>query len=245
MTDDLSAPDLPQVLTDELRATLAGLSTATITSQLQRRGIDNAFLSGLTPLIPGQRMVGRARTLRYVAHRADVAGEYGGGLNAQRRAAETAQPGDVLVIEARDVPDAGTVGDIYAMRSYQLGALGIITDGAIRDAAALAELGRPVYHRAVHGSTWSRRHMPFSNDEPITCAGVFVVPGDVVVGDPDGAVIIPAALAAEVAADAAAQEDRESFAIERVGEGESTVGLFPLGPARQSDYEAWRSSREG
>ena len=123
------------------------------------------------------------------------------------------------MIEARDVPDAGTVGDIYALRAFHLGAVGIITDGALRDTEAIAELGRPVYHRASHGSTWGRRHMPFSHDEPITCAGVFVEPGDVIVGDTDGAVVIPYAIAAEVAADAEAQEHREAFAIERVRAG--------------------------
>ena len=91
------------------------------------------------------------------------------------------------MIEARDVPDAGTVGDIYALRAFHLGAVGIITDGALRDTEAIAELGKPVYHRASHGSTWGRRHMPFSHDEPITCAGVFVEPGDIIVGDTDGA----------------------------------------------------------
>jgi 5-oxopent-3-ene-1,2,5-tricarboxylate decarboxylase / 2-hydroxyhepta-2,4-diene-1,7-dioate isomerase len=234
---------IPTVLTDELRALLSTVATATITAQLQQRGIRSTFLSGLRPLLPNQRLVGRARTLRYVALREDLLPQYQGGINAQRRAAEATEPGDVLVIEARDVPDAGTVGDIYAMRSYALGGVGVITDGALRDTGAIAALGKPVYHRASHGSTWSRHHMPFSNDEPITCAGVFVVPGDVIVGDDDGAVVIPAALVEEVTRAAAAQEEREAFAIERVEAGESTIGLFPLSPERQPDFEAWRAAR--
>lgn len=235
---------IPDVLTDELREQLAGVSVATITHQLQNRGLRSTFLSGLAPLLPGQSMVGRARTLRYVAHRQDKLREFASGLNAQRRASETAEPGDVIIIEARDVPDAGTVGDIYAMRAYGLGAVGIITDGALRDTPAIAKLGKPVYHRASHGSTWGRHHMPFSNDEPITCAGVYVEPGDIIVGDEEGAVVIPHALAAEVARDCVEQELVEAFAIERVGAGESTIGLFPLAEDRRPEFEAWLAARE-
>ncbi len=240
MTDSAA---IPTVLTSELRDMLSGVSVATITNQLQNRGLRSTFLSGLKPLLPGQSMVGRARTLRYVAHRQDKVGELGGGMNAQRRAAETTEPGDVLVIEARDVPDAGTVGDIYAMRAYHLGAVGIVTDGALRDTPAISELGRPVYHRSSHASTWGRHHMPFSNDEPITCAGVYVEPGDIIVGDAEGAVVIPHALVDEVARDAVAQELREAFAIERVKAGESSVGVFPLAKERQAEFQAWADAR--
>ena len=240
MTD---ASDIPNVLTDDLRAKLEGVGVATLTHQLQDRGMRSTFLSGLKPLLPGQRMVGRARTLRYVAHRQDKLREFAGGLNAQRRASETAEPGDVIVIEARNIPDAGTVGDIYAMRAYHLGAVGIITDGALRDTPAIAELGKPVYHQASHGSTWGRHHMPFSNDEPITCAGVYVEPGDIIVGDEEGAVVIPHALAEEVANAAVEQEHKEAFAIERVSAGESVVGLFPLTDDRRADFEAWSAER--
>lgn len=237
--------DIPNVLTDELREMLSSVSTATLTNQLQNRGIRSSFLSGLKPLLPDQRLVGRARTLRYVALREDRLGHYSSGLNPQRKAAETTEPGDVLVIEARDVSDAGTVGDIFAMRSYHLGGEGIITDGALRDTTAIADLGRPVYHRASHGSTWSRHHMPFSCDEPITCAGVFVEPGDVIVGDGEGAVVIPQALVDEVARDAVAQEERESFAIEQVRAGGSTVGVFPLSNDRRPEFEQWLADRRG
>ncbi len=235
---------IPDVLDDELRSMLEQVSVATITHQLQNRRIMNSFLSGLRPLLPGQRLVGRARTLRYVALREDRLAAFSAGQNAQRRIAESVVDGDVIIIEARDVPDAGTIGDIYAMRAYHLGAVGIITDGALRDTAAIAELGRPVYHRSSHGSTWGRRHMPFSSDEPITCAGVFVEPGDVIVGDDEGAVVVPHALAHEVAEAALEQETRESFAIERVRAGESPEGLFPLSDARRDEFEAWKAGRE-
>lgn len=234
---------IPNVLTDELRDRLAAISTATLVHQLQQRGIRSSFLSGLTPLQPGMRMVGRARTLRYVALREDRQRAFVRGDNAQRLAVESAEPGDVLVIEARGVPDAGTIGDIYVTRLQALGAAGVVTDGALRDTPAIADIPIPVYRQSSHAATYGRHHMPYSVDDAITCAGVFVEPGDVVVGDAEGVVIIPAALVEEVTAAAEVQEDVEAFAIERVAAGESTVGLFPLAEDRRPDYEAWRAAR--
>lgn len=231
------------VLSEALREQLETLSTATLTHQLQMRGIRSTFLGGLAPLHPGRRMVGRARTLRYVALREDLQRQYAGGINAQKRAVEGIEPGDVLVIEARGVADAATIGDIFATRVAALGGAGVVTDGALRDTPAIAEIGMPVYYAASHGATLGRMHMPFSTDEPVTCAGVFVVPGDVVVGDGEGAVVIPVALVEEVTRDALAQEEREEFALERVRAGESTIGLFPLSKEREGDFEAWRAAR--
>jgi regulator of RNase E activity RraA len=165
-------------------------------------------------------------------------------MNAQRRAVEALKPGDVLVIEARGVPDAATIGDIFSTRAFSLGATGIVTDGALRDTPAIAELHKPVYHLSSHGATLGRQHMPFSVDEPVTCAGVFVVPGDVIVGDGEGAVVIPIALVADVVRDALVQEERERFALERVAAGESTVGLFPLSKERMPDFEKWSAARK-
>jgi regulator of RNase E activity RraA len=231
------------VLTDERIEALNTIATSTLAHQLQMRGIRSAFFSGLRVLHPELRMVGRARTLRYVALREDLQQQYGGGLNAQRRAVEALNPGDVLVIEARGVPDAATIGDIFATRAFKLGATGIVTDGALRDTPAIAELHQPVYHLSSHGATLGRQHMPFSVDEPVTCAGVFVVPGDVIVGDGEGAVLIPIALVADVVRDALIQEERERFALERVAAGESTVGLFPLSKERMAEFETWSAAR--
>ncbi|MGE0862213.1 MAG: hypothetical protein AB7P42_24070, partial [Gammaproteobacteria bacterium] len=223
MTQESSPPALSAAQITGLNS----VATSTLTHQLQQRGIRNAFLSGLKPLHPGLRMVGRARTLRYVALREDLQSQYASGLNAQRRVVESMRPGEVLMIEARGVPDAATIGDIYATRAFKLGATGIVTDGALRDTPAIVDMHMPVYPLASPGATSGRQHMPFSVDEPITCAGVFVVPGDVIVGDGEGAVVIPQALVDEVLRDALAQEERERFALERVSAGEPTIGLFP------------------
>ncbi len=142
------------------------------------------------------------------------------------------------------MPDAATIGDIFATRAFKLGATGIVTDGALRDTPAIADIHQPVYHFASHGATFGRQHMPFSVDEPVTCAGVFVVPGDVIVGDGEGAVVIPIALVADVVKDALIQEERERFALERVAAGESTNGLFPLSKERMPDFEQWSAARK-
>jgi 5-oxopent-3-ene-1,2,5-tricarboxylate decarboxylase / 2-hydroxyhepta-2,4-diene-1,7-dioate isomerase len=231
------------VLTESLKCQLASVSVSTLTHQLQTRGINNAFLTGLTPLHRTMRLVGRARTVRYVALREDVQRSYSGAGSAQQKGVETIEPGEVLVIEARGAADAGTIGDMYSTRAFIRGAAGIVSDGALRDTPAITALNKPVYHQGSHGATLGRRHMPFSFNEPITCAGVFVVPGDVIVGDGEGAVVIPAALAAEVVRDAIAQEEVEAFALERIAAGESSFGLFPLASSRRDEFTAWAKAR--
>jgi regulator of RNase E activity RraA len=235
--------DIPSVLTDEIRAQLAAVSTATLTHQLQMRGIRSTFLSGLKPTHPELRLIGRARTLRYVALREDVRLTGPGERTAQKQVVETVEPGDVVVMEARGVPDAGTIGDIFAMRVHALGGAGVITDGALRDTPAITAIEMPVYHQSSHAATYGRHHMAYSVDDSITCAGVFVQPGDIVVGDAEGAVVIPHSLVAEVAVAAVAQEEVEEFAIERVTAGESTDDLFPLVKSRRPEFDAWKAQR--
>ena len=235
--------DIPTVLTDAIRDQLSAVSTATLTHQLQMRGIRSAFLSGLRPTHPELRLIGRARTLRYVALREDVRLTGPGERTAQKQVVETVEAGDVVVMEARGVPDAGTIGDIFATRVHALGGAGVITDGALRDTPAITAIEMPVYHQSSHAATYGRHHMAYSVDDSITCAGVFVQPGDIVVGDAEGAVVIPHALVADVAADAVAQEEVEEFAIERVRAGEPTDDLFPLAPERRSEFEAWKAGR--
>ena len=233
----------PVELTDGLKAQLISVSTATLVSQLQRRGIRSTFFNGLKPLSPGQHMVGYARTLRYVPMREDLLGTLGAGVNAQRRAVEGVQLDDVLVIEARYEAFAGTIGDIFTMRVKALGGAGVITDGALRDTPAIADIGLPVYHQSSHASTLSRMHLPLDVNVPIACAGVLVMPGDIIVGDAEGATVIPAALVEEVARDSIVMEEEETFAIGRVAAGESSIGLFPLSKERRGDYEKWKAER--
>jgi regulator of RNase E activity RraA/2-keto-4-pentenoate hydratase/2-oxohepta-3-ene-1,7-dioic acid hydratase in catechol pathway len=234
----------------ELLHAVSRVSTATLSSQLRKRGFNSVTMDGLHATRPGQKMVGFARTLRYVPFREDLFAQYGGtlrggGLNAQKRAVEQVRPGEVLVIEARGDPTAGTVGDILALRAQVRGAAGIVTDGAIRDSQPLHAMDLPVYYGATHPAVLGRRHVPWEVNGVIACAGVTVTPGDIIAGDGDGVIVIPAHLAMEVAQDAAEQERQEEFAAEMVAKGESVDGLYPLGKRWQPAYEAWRAGRVG
>jgi regulator of RNase E activity RraA/2-keto-4-pentenoate hydratase/2-oxohepta-3-ene-1,7-dioic acid hydratase in catechol pathway len=225
------------------------VSTATLSSQLRKRGFNSVTLDRLHATKPGRKMAGFARTLRYVPFREDLFAQYGGtlrggGLNAQKRAVEQVRPGEILVIEARGDPTAGTVGDILALRAQVRGAAGIVTDGAIRDSQALHAMDLPVYYGATHPAVLGRRHVPWEVNTTIACAGVTVAPGDIIVGDGDGVIVIPAHLAMEVAQDAAEQELQEEFAAAMVAKGESVDGLYPLGKRWQVSYEAWLAERE-
>jgi 2-keto-4-pentenoate hydratase/2-oxohepta-3-ene-1,7-dioic acid hydratase in catechol pathway/regulator of RNase E activity RraA len=225
---------------------LAGLhqvSTATLASLLRKRGLNGLTLDGLRSTRPGSWMAGYARTVRYLPLREDLFAAHGSGMNAQRRAIEAIRPGEVLVIEARGEESAGTIGDILALRAQVRGAAGIVTDGAIRDSAALAALEIPVYHAAVHPAVLGRRHVPWETDVTVACAGVAVQPGDICVGDADGVVVLPPGIAAEVLAEAAETERQEEFIAERVVAGEPLDGLHPLGERWRPAFEAWRKQR--
>jgi 5-oxopent-3-ene-1,2,5-tricarboxylate decarboxylase/2-hydroxyhepta-2,4-diene-1,7-dioate isomerase len=238
-----TAAPRPVVLSEGARSALGEVSTATLTAQLTRRGIRNTFIQGVRPTRPELRMLGYALTLRYVPLREDVRAAAGTAPNAQRRAVESIGPDEVLVIDARQDPGAGTIGDILATRALMRGAAGIVTDGSLRDSAALARLDMPIYYQASHAAALGLLHHPLEINVPVACGGVLVMPGDVVVGDADGALVVPAALAEEVARDALEQEEREAWALERVLAGEPTAGVFPLSDARRPEFEAWRAAR--
>jgi 5-oxopent-3-ene-1,2,5-tricarboxylate decarboxylase/2-hydroxyhepta-2,4-diene-1,7-dioate isomerase len=233
------------MIDETTRRRLSEVATATLAGVLQKRGIRTTFMSGLRPIKRGQRMVGEAHTLRFLPMREDLTDVHAPRLNLQRAAIESLQPGEVLVIDARNETDAGTIGDIFAMRAIRLGAVGIVTDGAVRDTPALRQMDIATYHRASHGGTFRRLHMPVDQQVPIACAGVTVIPGDVIVGDDEGVVVVPAAIADEVAVEATQQELEETWGMERVAAGESTDGTFPITPARRAEFEAWVAERNG
>jgi len=196
-------------------------------------------MDGLRSTKPGQRLAGFARTLRYLPLREDLFARYGGGMNAQKQAVEQIRPGEVLVIDARQEPDAGTIGDILALRAQARGAAGIVTDGAIRDAARLSELDIPAYHASIHPAVLGRRHVPWEGGVAVACAGVTVQPGDLVIGDDDGVVVLPPGLAPEILAAALEQERQEEFVAAQVAAGAELDGLYPLGERWREAYENW------
>ncbi|MDM7831617.1 fumarylacetoacetate hydrolase family protein [Cellulomonas edaphi] len=229
------APELHEKL---LRAPVAGLS-----AQLRRRGLDNVSIDGVRPLRPGARMVGVARTLRLVPNREDLVERHGGGYNAQKRAFDGLGSGEVLVIDARGETGAATLGDVLALRAHVRGAAGIVTDGGVRDADAVAEVGIPVFCAGAHPAVLGRRHVPWEADVTVACGGTTVQPGDVVVGDADGVVVLPAALAEEVVDAALAQEDEDAWIAQQVAAGHPVDGLFPMNAAWRARYDAWRAQR--
>ncbi|GAA3737925.1 hypothetical protein GCM10022239_11970 [Leifsonia bigeumensis] len=230
-------------LTDELTAKINSVGTATLSSQLRKRGLNTVSIDGLTPTQPGTRLVGLARTLRFIPGREDLFASHGGGFNAQKRAFDSLNPGEVLVIEARGEKGTGTVGDILALRAQVRGAAGIVTDGGVRDLDAVTALGIPTYHAGPHPAVLGRRHVAWETDVTVACGGTAVQPGDVIAGDGDGVLVIPPSLVEEVVEDAIEQERQETFIAEMVAAGESVDGLYPLNAVWKARYEQWLEAR--
>lgn len=223
---------------------LKRVSTATLTSQLIKRNFHNTFLAGIYPLRPDLRMVGYALTLRYVPSREDLVDTlYDNTKNVQRLAVEAATEDDVLVIDARGELGAATLGNILATRLKVRGAAGVVTDGALRDTPGFKEIELPAYIRAPHATTSFERHHPVEINVPIGCAGVLVMPGDVMVGDGEGVVVIPSQVAEEVAHDAYEQERLEEFIQEKVAAGASIVGVYPPNEETEAEFRTWRKER--
>ncbi|MFI8525930.1 fumarylacetoacetate hydrolase family protein [Promicromonospora sukumoe] len=236
------APE-PFVLTEELAGLLRRAPVAGLSAQLRKRGLDHAIIEGVRPNVPGATVVGRARTLRFVPYRADLFATHGGGYNAQKRAFDTVGPGEVIVIEARGETGSATLGDVLALRARVRGAAGVVTDGGVRDFAAVAETGLPVFSKGPHPAVLGRRHVPWDTDVAVACGGATVLPGDVIVGDTDGVVVIPPHLVAEVAAATVAQEEQDAWVAQQVAAGHPIDGLFPPDATWRARYEEWRASR--
>lgn len=230
---------LPEHFWDDLRE----VAVATLTGNLIKRGYRNAFLRGVFPLRAGVRLVGEALTLRMLPAREDLADpaftsspEY-----AHRKAVETIGPRQVLVIDARGDLGSGVLGDILATRMQQRGCAGVVTDGAVRDSPTLAGLEMPVFAAGRHGAPHTASQIATGLGEPAQCAGVLVLPGDVVVGDDDGVVIIPRALAVELAEQSREQERLEAFVVAKIRAGASIVGVYPPSPAVLEEYRTQRT----
>ncbi|KZE36948.1 fumarylacetoacetate hydrolase family protein [Microbacterium sp. T32] len=229
-------------LTPELRVKLERVPVAGLSAQLRKRGLNDVTIDGVHALTPGSRFVGTARTLRFLPHREDLFAARGGGYNAQKRAFDAVGAGEVIVIEARGETGSGTLGDILALRAHARGAAAIITDGGVRDAEAVAAVGIPVFSAGAHPAVLGRRHVPWETDVAIGCGGTTVEPGDILVGDGDGVIVIPPALAAEVVDAALAQEEEDAWIARQVASGHPVDGLFPMNAAWRARYEAERNA---
>ena len=242
LSPDGSAAVVP-FLSPELKAKLESVATATLSSQLRKRGLNNVSIDGLQATRPDRKVVGLARTLRYVPNREDLFKTYGGGFNAQKKAIDSVNEGEILVMEARGEKGTGTVGDILALRAQVRGAAAIITDGGVRDFSAVAGLEMPTYFANPHPAVLGRRHIPWDTDITIACGGATVQPGDIIVADSDGILVIPPAIAEELADDCIDQEKEEAFIFEMVRQGNSVDGLYPMNTQWQDRYKEWEAGQ--
>ena len=224
---------------------LQRVSTATLSSQLHKRGYRQLVMRGIAPLRPDLRLAGQAFTLRYIPAREDLerSGEFDNRTNIQRLAVEQVGPGDILVIDARGDTRAGTLGNILATRIASRGAAGIVTDGAFRDSPAIRAIDLPTYAGGVHPNISFTIHHPIDSNVPIACGGVAVLPGDVIVGDAEAVIVIPVAIAEEVAGEAYAQELREEFILTKVAAGSSIVGVYPPDEQTLREYTVWQEQQ--
>lgn len=229
-------------LDPELCATLRQVSTSTLATQLFARGLRQQFLVGVAPLgAVRERFVGEAFTMRFIPAREDLdtLDSLPGEENLQWAAVERIGPGQALVVDSRGDIGAATAGDMLVTRAMRRGAVAFVTDGAFRDGAAIRELAIPAYARAVTATTRLARFHVADLQVPIGCAGVAVYPGDVVVGDEDGVIVIPRHLAEPIAAPALRQERLEAYLHLRVNDSEPLWGVYPPGPETIAQYERW------
>lgn len=230
-------------LDPDLAAALARVTTATLTTVLLKKGLRNVWMRGTRPLQPGQpRAVGRAFTLRFVPEREDLATPASWAKPISTRTAIEAMPAGVIAVGgAMGITSAGIFGDILCMRMAKRGVAALVTDGVLRDAAGVRAAGLPLWSQGAAAPP-SVAALTFINwQEPVGCGGVAVFPNDIIVADDDGAVVIPQALAAEVATLAAEQEAQEAWIMNEIAAGAALPGLYPPDAANLARYEASRN----
>jgi regulator of RNase E activity RraA len=233
-------------LKPETRAALKRVSTATIATALFKRGFRIQTIQGVLPLHrPTGSMVGEAVTIRYISAREDLKtlAAFSDPAHPQRKTIEECPAGAVLVFDSRTDARAASAGAILVGRLKVRGAAGVVTDGGFRDSLEIAALGIPAFHTRPSAPTNLTLNHVIEANVPIACGDAPVFPGDVVVGDGDGVIVIPAHLAEEIAAEATSMTEYEDFAAAKVAEGRSIRGLYPAtDPASLVEFEAWKKA---
>ena len=231
---------------ESTRALLAKVSTATLCTALFKRGLRNQFIQDVRPLNPNlPNMVGEAFTLRYIPAREDLntIEVFKDRSHPQRKAVEECPPGAVLVIDSRKDARAASAGGILVSRLMVRGVAGVVTDGGFRDAPDISKISMPAYHQRPSAPTNLTLHQAIDINVPIGCGDAPVFPGDVIVGDADGVVVIPAHLAVEIAMEAIGMTAFEDFVTEEVLKGRSIIGLYPATHEQtHADFAAWRQA---
>lgn len=232
------------ILSDETRDKLGKVSTASVATALFKRGLRNQFVQGVVPM--GRKpvtMVGQAFTLRYIPAREDrnPITVFRERDHKQRLAVETCPEGFVLVMDARKNSRAATAGSILVTRLAKRGVAGVVSDGGVRDAFGISALDMPAYFACSSAPTNLTLHEAIDIDVPIACGDAAVFPGDVMLGDGDGVMVIPAHLADEIAEECTDMESYESFVLEQVKDGAGIIGLYPATDEENLvKYNAWR-----
>jgi regulator of RNase E activity RraA len=224
-----------------VKAALANISTATLTTILLKKGLRNVWMRGPMPLATaaGKRIVGPAFTLRFVPAREDLATpESWSSPRSTRGAIEDMPDGVIAVVDAMGVKDAGIFGDILCARMAKRGVAALITDGVVRDLAGVVGTGLPVWSSGAAAPP-SVAGLTFVGwQEPIGCGGVAIFPNDIIVADQDGAVVIPAALLDAVIEASIEQERLEGWIMQEVEKGVPLPGLYPPNAETKARYEA-------
>ncbi|WP_085025841.1 ribonuclease activity regulator RraA [Ensifer aridi] len=236
------------ILSDATRAKLMKVSTASVATALYKRGLRNQFIQNVHPVSwKGVNMVGQAFTLRYIPAREDrnAITVFRNAHHPQRVAVETCPAGHVLVMDSRKDPRAASAGSILVTRLAVRGCAGVVSDGGFRDAEGIGGLDMPAYHQRPSAPTNLTLHEALDINVPISCGDAPVFPGDVMLGDGDGVMVIPAHLADEIAEECTGMESYEDFVLDQVRAGEPIIGLYP----RTKDeylpkFEAWRKEKD-
>ncbi len=233
-------------LSQETQYLLKRLGTASLMGSLSRRGIKSTYMQGVDPLDADQPvMVGIAYTMRFIPAREDKIGPTAANRGqVQVEAIEQCPPGGVLVVDSRGDARGASAGDLYISRLKQRGCAGIVTDGGFRDSVGILKIGLPAFHKRASSPPSSVAHLPIDLNLPVACGNVAVFPGDVIVGDRDGVVVIPVELVDSIAQEAASAALYEEFAEEQVTRGHPLPGLFPtIGENMKKEFEEWKHNR--
>ncbi len=236
------------MLTESTQAKLRHVSVATLCTQLFKRGFRNVYIQGIARLTnpSGGNLVGPAFTMRSIPAREDIdqISAFDNPEHPQRKGIESVPPGHVLVLDCRGETRVASGGQILTTRLKVRGGAGLVSDGPVRDSGEIAKMDFPVYCAGGSAPLNLIHHHAIDLNVPIGCGGVAVYPGDIIVGDAEGVVVIPQHLAEEVAADAAEQEVLEAFLLERIENGAALPGTYPPNEATRAAFAVWRKEHQ-
>lgn len=238
-----------QRATDQVLEHLRGVGSASASAKLHECGIRQSFIEGPTPIAPDQHVIGTARTLQFMPQREDIASglgqEYAERSTALWAVLEAVRPGDLLVVQANASSRTGCLGDMLVRYFKRKGGVGIVVDGRIRDLHRVSQLGVPIWctgatpHYASQGELF-----PWAYDVPVAVGGTLCMPGDIIVADDDGAVVVPQAMAEDLGQVVRDHEEWETFSRMRIDQGAPLADYYPLTSDSRAEYEQWRTSRE-